>query len=590
MEWQGWFSVSTTVAVLATLVFTRINSEFVLMTAVTVLNLLGILNAKEALGGFSNTGLITVAAMFIVAAGIQASGGVDLFVNRILGAPKSEKSALFRMIVPIVAFSAFLNNTPLVATMIPAVTRWSKRIGVSPSRLLMPLSYAAIVGGTITLIGTSTNLVVNGQYQLLTGKAGFKLFDISGPGLILASFAILYLIFVLPKLLPDRQDAAQQFSNPKEFTFEVAVAVNGPLVGKTIEEAGLRHLRRIYLVEIERHGGIVTAVGSEERLQGGDRLVFVGETSAIMDILRINGLVSSDGSEPVISKKAPERRLVEAVVSPHCDCIGQSIRNSRFRDRYGAVVLAVARHGEAVQGNLGSIEIQSGDLMLLEARPAFVTRQRHEKDFLLINDLDEEKPRHDLAVLSWLILLSVVGLAAFEVIDMLKAALLGAVLMVVSGCCSIADAKRSLDLGVIITIAGSFALGNALEKTGAAKFLAEQLLAFAGDNPLLLLAVTYLIVWLLTEIITNNAAAALMLPIVLAITRQLQLNPEPYVVAVMFAASASFATPLGYQTNMMIFGPGGYRFSDFLRAGIPLNLVCSAVMVTVIPFFWPLQG
>lgn len=590
MEWQGWFSVLTIITVLLTLVFTRLSSEFVLMTAVTVLSFLGILNANEALGGFSNTGLITVAALFIVAAGIQASGGVDLFVNKILGAPKSERSALFRMVIPIVAFSAFLNNTPLVATMIPAVTRWSKRIGVPQSRLLMPLSYAAILGGTMTMIGTSTNLVVNGQYELLTGKPGFKLFDISGPGLILAFFGILYLIYLLPKWLPERQDPGQKFSNPKEFTFEVAVALNGPLVGKTIEEAGLRHLKRIYLVEIERHGGIVTAVGSEERLQGGDRLVFVGETAAIIDILRINGLVSSGSADPVIAKKAPERRLVEAVVSPHCDCIGQSIRHSRFRDRYGAVVLAVARHGEPVQGNLGSIEIQSGDLMLLEARPTFVTRQRHEKDFLLINDLEEEKPRHDLALLSWFILLGIVGLASFDVIDMLKASLLGAILMIVSGCLSIGEAKRSLDLSVIITIAGSFALGNALENTGAAKFLGEQLLHFAGSNPWIILLVTYAIVSMLTEVITNNAAAVLMLPIVLSITRQLHLNTEPFVVAVMFAASASFATPLGYQTNMMIFTPGGYRFSDFFRVGIPLNILCGIVTVAAIPFFWPLQS
>lgn len=590
MEWQGWFSVATTVAVLLTLVFTHLSSEFVLMTAATLLTFLGILTPNDALGGFSNSGLITVAAMFIVAAGVQASGGVDLFVNKLLGTPKSEKSALFRMVLPIVVFSGFLNNTPLVATMIPAVTRWSKRIGVSPSRLLMPLSYAAIIGGTVTMIGTSTNLVVNGQYQLLTGKPGFKLFDISGPGLALAFFGILYLIFVLPKLLPDRQSMTQQFSNPKEFTFEVAVALNGPLIGKTIEEAGLRHLRRIYLVEIERNGGIVTAVGSEERLQGGDRLVFVGETSAIIDILRINGLVASDSVDPVITKKAPERRLVEAVVSPHCDCIGQSIRNSHFRDRYGAVVLAVARHGEPVQGNLGSIEIQSGDLMLLEARPAFVTRQRHEKDFLLINDLDEEKPRHDLAVLSWLILLGIVGLATFNVIDMLKASLLGAILMIASGCVSIGEAKRSLDLSVIITIAGSFALGNALEKSGAAKFLGEQLLNFSGSNPWLLLLLTYAIVSMLTEVITNNAAASLTLPIALSITQQTGLNPEPFVVAVMFAASASFSTPLGYQTNMMIFTPGGYRFSDFFRVGIPLNILGAIVTVASIPFFWPLQS
>lgn len=589
MAWQIWLTVGLTLSVLLLLIFTRAPSDMVMMAAVMVLSMSGILTPQEAFAGFSNSGLLTVAAMFVLAAGIRASGGVDLVVNQLLRTPKSERRAISRLMAPVMLASAFINNTPVVATMIPAVARWSKQIKVPVSSLMIPLSYASILGGTVTLIGTSTNLVVNGQYQALTGKPGFGLFDITPLGIAVALTGMLFIVLTAPRLLPNRQETEQAFANKKQFTFEVAVAANGPLVGKTIIEAGLRNLQRIYLAEIERKGHILTAVASEERLEGGDRLVFVGETDAIIDVLRINGLVASDGSEPVIEKNAPERRLVEAVVSLECECIGQTIRDSQFRSRYGAVVLAVARNGSHIKGNLGSIEIQAGDLLLLEARPPFITRQRYLRDFLVISDLNEERPSHDKAPTSWAILLGVIGLASFELLDMLNAALLGAGLMILTRCCSVSEARRSLDLTVLITIGASLALGAGLEKSGAAGFLASQIMAFAGSDPWLLLALTYFTVMLLTELITNNAAAAIMLPIVLAMCEPLGLNQIPYVVAVMFAASASFATPLGYQTNMMVYGPGGYHFTDFLRMGAAMNLIVGVVTVSLIPLLWSLR-
>lgn len=587
MDWHGWLTMFVTAGVLLTLIFSRFTPDMVLMVALTILSVGGVLDAHQALNGFSNEGLITVAAMFVIAAGISSTGGVEIIVNQVLGTPKSTRAALCRLVLPLIPLSAFLNNTPVVATMIPAVTRWSKRIGIAPSKLMIPLSYTSILGGTLTLIGTSTNLVLNGQYQALTGKKGFELFDITWIGLPVALVGILFIIVFLPLILPDRQSAAEQFADRKKYTFEVAVANNGPLEGITIAKAGLRNLHRIYLVEIERHGSIVTAVSSEEKLQGGDRLVFVGETSAIVDILRINGLVSSDNKAPVIEKDTPERCLVEAVVSQSCDSIGKAIRDSHFRDRYGAVVLAVARDGEAIKGNLGSIELQAGDVLLLEARPAFVTRQRVQKDFLLINDLEETRPNHQRAKLSWLLLLGVIAAATSGITSMLNAALTGAGLMVLTGCCSIAEARRSLDLTVLISIAASFALGNALQASGAAGFIAEHILAIADGNAWVLLGLTYVTVSCITAVITNNAAALLMLPIVLAITDSQSLNPEPFVFATMMAASASFATPLGYQTNLMVYGPGGYHFKDFVRVGVPMNIIVGITAVGLIPFIWP---
>ncbi len=591
MDWHGWLTILLTCAVILALVFIpRVSPDVVLMGALTALSVTGVLTPKEALSGFSNSGLMTIAALFVVAAGIRASGGVDLIVHHILCNPTSHRGAIVRLVVPVIALSGFLNNTPIVATMVPAVTRWCKRISIAPSKLMIPLSYAAILGGSLTLIGTSTNLVVNGLYRDLTGTEGFSLFDITLVGLPSALIGALFLIFGISRFLPDRLRTTEKFANPKQFTFEVAVAANGPLVGKTVAKAGLRHLQRIYLVEIERRDAIVTAVSPEERLQAGDRLVFVGETSAIVDILRINGLVASDNTEPVIEKARPERRLIEAVVSPFCDCIGQTIRDSRFRDRYDAVVLAAARGGEPIEGNLGSITLQPGDLLLLETRPEFVGRQRAERDFLLTNDLHEELPDPTRAKLSWAILILIVVLATFGITSMLNAALIGAALMLSTRCCSVSDARRSLDLTVIVTIAASFAVGLAFEKTRAAESIASTVLAAADSDPWMLLLFTYVTVSAMTAIITNNAAAVLMLPIVLALTDTLGVNAEPFVIATMMAASASFATPLGYQTNLMVYGAGSYYFTDFLKAGIPMNLAVGGATILIIPLLWPLSG
>ena len=590
MEWHGWFALSLTLCALLTLMFTRIAPHMVMMAALTILSVVGILNPSEALAGFSNAGLITVASMFIIAAGIHASGGIDLLVNTALGQPKTVRGALAKIFTPVVLLSGFLNNTPVVATMIPAINSWARKINIPASKLMIPLSYSAILGGTLTLIGTSTNLVINGQYQAITGDESLGLFSITAVSFPVVLAGLAFMLIFFPKLLPDRS-TKQAFANLKEFTLEVSVAKNGPLVGKTVEQAGLRNLRRVYLVEIERQGTIVTAVPSEERLQGGDRLVFAGDTEAIADLLRINGIEPSENDDHVESLNVDraERRLVEAVVSPHCDSLGQALRDMRFRDRYGAAVLAVARNGERVKGNLGTIKLMAGDTLLLEARPAFVSRQRYNKDFLLINELEETPPRHERAYLAWGILLAIVITAATGLLSMLNASLIGAALMIVTGCCTVSQAERSLDISVILTIAASFSLGIALQKTGAADFLAGNIVDLSGGIPWLMLILIYITVSILTETITNNAAAIIMLPIVLEITEKAALNNEPFIFAIMMAASASFATPLGYQTNLMVYGPGGYRFSDFVKVGLPMNIFIAVVTLTILITFYPLS-
>ncbi len=587
MDWQGWFSLVLTFSSLAILLFTSASPHIVMMGALVLLSITGVLTATEALLGFANPGLITIAAMFVVAAGLNASGGIELLVNKALGQPENLRSAMLKIFVPVILLSGFLNNTPVVATMIPAIHAWSRRIGFSPSKLMIPLSYGAILGGTLTLIGSSTNLIINGEYQVLTGAPGFSLFFITAIGLPVTLAGVIFMLLWFPRILPDRQQETV-FRNMREFTVEVCVTPNGALAGKTVQQARLRQLPRIYLAEIERDGTIVTAVPSEAILKGGDRLIFTGDTEAISDLLRINGLSPSPDNQQANTLEVDhaERRLVEAVVSPYCAAVGLRIREARFVDRYGAVVLAVARNGERIKGNLGTIKLKAGDTLLLEARPTFISRQRYNKDFLLINDTKTEPLRHKKAYLAWLILVSVVGLAGTGATSMLNASLLGAGLMVASGCCSGSAAERSLDLKVLITIGAAFSLGMALKKTGVASLLADSVLALSSGEVWLMLVLVYVCVSVLTEVITNNGAAILMLPIALTITEQAGVSHEPFVLAIMIAASASFATPLGYQTNLMVYGPGAYRFSDFLKVGLPMNLFIGAVTISLLLVFW----
>ncbi|TCO78573.1 SLC13 family permease [Chromatocurvus halotolerans] len=585
--WEGWLTATLSIGSLLILALTRLPPHSVMFFALTLLVVTGVLPTDMALAGFSNSGLITVAALFIVAAGMRDTGAIDLLIHRLLGRPATLRRALVRMCVPVSLCSAFMNNTPIVATMVPGIAAWARRLQVAPSKLMIPLSYASILGGTLTLLGTSTNLVVSGQYVSLTGADQLPLLFLLPVSLPVAILGLAVMIWLFPRWLPER-GSTQAFGDMREFTMEVRVAPTGPLVGKSIAAAGLRNLGRVYLAEIERDGAIISAVPSEETLHSGDILVFAGDTHALADLLRTEGLQPTEGGDAAgrMLGRRGERRLVEAVVSPACAAIGATIRDFRFRDRYGAVVLAVARHGARVAGNLGGIRLQAGDCLLLEARPAFVTRQRFGRDFLLINDLETLSPNHDRAWVAMTILAAMVAAALVGIVPMLAAALSAALMMVVTGCCSLEQAEKSLDLEVLVTIACAFALGAALEETGLATLVAQVIVATGGEDPWILLAVAYAAVSLLTELITNNAAALLMLPIVLSLSTTAQLPVEPFIATVMMGASASFATPLGYQTNLMVMGPGGYRFVDFIRVGLPMNLFVGVCTVLCIGVVW----
>jgi di/tricarboxylate transporter len=585
---EALFVLSLTLGVFVALITTRHGPDKILMLVLMILALSGVVDQASLLSGFANPGLATVAFLYIMAAGVRHTGGVGWLSAKVLGQPSGELSAQLRVMLPVTLLSGVMNNTPIVATLIPAIVNWSRRTGIAVSKLLIPLSYAAILGGTLTMIGTSTNLVTLGLYEGMTGDHSLGMFSITPIGLAVASTGIIYMLLLGRHLLPSHQKVEDSFGDPREYSTEMNVVADGPLVGKTIAKAGLRDIRGmgLYLVEIMRGEAVVSAVSNEEVLQANDRLVFVGDTRGVLQLQEVPGLTAHTSEELALSQNSPDRRLVEVVLSPSSPIIGMSIGDADFRKRYGAVVIGVARAGRRISGHIGRIRLQSADTLLLETRPAFLSRQQYNRDFLLITDTQTHPINRAKARIAGLIVVAVIGSAASGLIDILTAALTGAMAMVMTRCLSFSQAKAALDSQVLLTIACAMALGVALRDSGAAGLIANGVFSLAGNSPLALLIASYLMTMCMSELITNNAAAALALPIVLGAAESAGLPAPPFVLAVMVAASAAFATPLGYQTNLMIYGPGGYSVSDFIKVGLPLNLVCAVTAISTIYLLW----
>ncbi|NJN74609.1 MAG: SLC13 family permease [Limnothrix sp. RL_2_0] len=588
LGWSGWLTIALTIVAFVLNAATAIPAEVIFLGALGVLLTTGVLDTATSLEGFSNEGLVTIAVLYLVVTGLQQTGSLGWISQRVLGLPKGESAALMRMMLPVMGLSAFLNNTPVVAMFIPIVNEWCRKLRISPSKLMLPLSYAALFGGCCTLIGTSTNLVVNGLLIAEADHPGLKIFDIAWVGLPCAIAGVVFLMLTHRWLLPERKPAISDQDDMKEYTVEMIVNEGSSLIGKSIEEAGLRNLPNLYLIEIVRDALVLPAVSPRELLRADDQLVFVGAVDSILDLNRLRGLQPATDQVFKLDTPRSERCLIEAVVSDSCPLLRKTIREGRFRSRYNAVILAVARNGERLRGKIGEIVLRAGDTLLLETHPTFAEQQRGSRDFYLVSEIPDSEPmRHERAPIALVILLVMVFCAVFGWLSMLKAASLAAIAMVVTGCCSPGRALKNIEWPVILVIGAAFGLGKALEVTGAAEAIASSLIQLAGNNPQSTLIVVYGITGLLTELITNNAAAALMFPIALSLSKTLGVDMLPFAIAVMMAASASFSTPIGYQTNLMVYGPGGYKFTDYLRIGIPLNLIFWVVNCTLIPLIFP---
>lgn len=597
--------------------------ELLFLSGLVVVTLSGVITPQQAVEGFASPAVLLIAALFAAAAGLRSTGALDWIGTQILGSAETERSALVRLAATVVPVSAFVLNTPLVAMFLPVVLDWCRKRNVAPSRILLPLSYLTILGGVCTLIGTSTTLVVNAELAKIRASAApgvespireLAFFDMTWVGLPLAAVGAVYMLTIAPRLLPRRTELIQELGDRRrEYLLEMSVQPECPLVGRTVHDAGLRNLPGLFLIEISRADEIITPVTPADIIRAGDRMVFTGVVQTIADLERIPGLVpAADMSYEFHPAQRTQRRLTEAVLSRTSPLIGRSVREANFRQRYNAAIVAVHRNGERLTNKIGSIRLEPGDTLLLQTHSEFVDAYRNSRDFYLVSTVGETSARrHDralvaaglfLLLIAWLTVAGIFGgqLAIGNLLANKPQALVGmavVVLMIATRCLSAEEARSAIDLQVIITIAAAIGLGQALKTSGAANFVATSMVegtAAAGIGaswqPYVLLALIYLVTALFTEMISNVAVAAMMIPIAVGVALvgpQGGYAPQPFIMAVALAASLSFATPIGYQTNLMVMGPGGYRPADYLRVGLPLTLLLWAVAFVLIPLAWP---
>ncbi|CAN5804019.1 SLC13 family permease [soil metagenome] len=596
MGWDAWVTIAVIAGTIAVLTRDLASPPLVVFGSTVLLLVLGVIDAGQAFSGFSNPAPITVAALYVLARAVEVSGAMSPVVDTMMGGKgdtgaggAASRRRLARIVGPTAAGSAVLNNTPIVAAIAPMILDWCNRRGQSASAYLMPLSFAAILGGVVTAIGTSTNLVVSGQLQA-AGLDAIGMFEITRVGLPIAVVGVLLLVALAPVLLPDRRGMRDDLVDTmREFSFSMRVLPNGPLDGVSLQRGGLRNLQGVYCMQIERGDRVIAPVDPDETLDGGDVLTFVGAVDQIIDLQRNRGLDSTEVHH-LDGLDGRAQSFFEAVVGSGSPLVGATLKDVGFRARYDAGVLGIHRQGHRVEGKLGQIPLRVGDTLLVLGHNSFRRRYRETGDFLLIAPLAGSSPaRTRKAPLVGLITVLLVAVAGAGLLPILEASLVAAFALVAFKVLTFREARDAVDLNVVVVIAAAFGLAEAITTTGLAETLAGLLVgAFAPLGVVGALLGVLVATAVLTEMVTNNAAAALMFPIAISTAQASGSNPRAFAIAVAVAASASFLTPIGYQTNTMVYGLGGYRFTDYVRLGLPITVAVLAVALAVIPVGWPL--
>ncbi len=593
MGWQAWYTLAVVIGVVAVLASERLSAPVAMMAAVAALVAPGIITTTQALSGFSNEAVITIAALYVVAGAVLATGALDWVTARLLSdkqpaSGKPTRLELSRLLVPLAAISSIIYNTPLTTMSAPPVASWAARTGRHPSWYLLPLNIAILAGGLLTAIGTTTNVVISG---LLTAshQRPLSLLEPTAATLGVAIAVLAAVIVTAPLLVRNRVAPGEAAVDPRSFTIEMSVTAGGGLAGQTVADAGLRHLDGVYLVEIDRDGAATTAVGPDERLEDGDRLVFIGNIHRLADLPRIRGLQPAGASSFAV-QSGPQRSFYEAVVGGTSELEGRTLKEVGFRTRFDGAVVAIHRSGEAIQGKLGEVPLRSGDVLLVLAAGDFRQRAGDSRAFALVASPDSVPPplRRDKSLIVNLILIGFLILAVSGITSVLVASVIAAGLVVLLGVLKPWEARISINLTVLVVLCASFGVGQAVGTSGLAKECAKLLIAGLHEfGAVGILAGVLLATVVITQVVTNNAAAILMFPIAMATAAQAHLDPRSFVMAILIGASASFITPIGYQTNMIVQGLGGYRWSDFVRIGLFPLIVLIVVGIAEIMWTFP---
>ena len=581
-----------TLSVILSIVFALIRDiarpELILIGALGLLLFLGVVEPEMAFQGFANPAVFTIGALYVVAAGVQRTEALRAVDGFLLPQNGKLQGVLVRLMGVTAFLSAFLNNTPIVAMLVPRIQEWSNKTKIPASRLLIPLSYAAIIGGMATLIGTSTNIVVS-ELLVSEGYEGFSMFDLSWVGVPAALAVLVYFVIVGYRLLPKHSNVGELFEDGlKACLFELKVGNESELAWKSVEDSGLRALGGAYLAHVQRGQQIIQATPTET-LMPGDTLLFTGSASAIDELLEMPGLIR--GTDPLeTNHDHMTLPLFEAVVSKSSDLVGRTLRDVRFREKYQGIVLGIQRQNENIGGGVGRIPLEAGDLLLIEAHKGFDKRwNENRKDFYLVAPRKPQKRKKltRKAPIALVILALMVFAFATQIIPLVTAAMAAALAMIVTRCIRGAEARLSINFSVLAIIGAALGIGQAVQASGLADSVAKSIIyVSSGIHPLAVIGIIYLVTNLLTELITNQAAAILMIPIGIVVSQDLGFDLEAIAVTISIAASASFVTPFGYQTNLMVMAAGGYRFTDYTRVGLPVSIIVMAMTILMVYTVW----
>jgi di/tricarboxylate transporter len=591
MSAEAWLALGVLAVVLALFLWNRLRPDVSALIGAGLLVGLGVITPQQGISGFASEATVTVALMLILSAGLVRVGVIDVVARRAARLVRGSEMRLLILILTIVVpVSAFVNNTAAVAVLLPVVLGLAKDVGAPPSRLLMPLSFGSQLGGTLTLIGTSTNLIVAALVVEL-GLPRIGLFDVTGPAILVMLAGVAYLLTLGRRLTPHREagDDLLETYELHEYVTALDVLPDSPLIGRSLGESRFGEVYGLQVVRIERTEEPVANPRSGTVVRREDVLLVQGKVARIADIAENARVVVSGTARPFgLSAASDAGRLAEILIPPRSHMIGQSLRDLRFRARYGVSVLGVRRHGAAIHETIGAVRLDAGDILLVQGPTENLRALHAEGAASLIGVVSIQRKRRRRRNTALAIMAAVVLLPALGVTTILVSALFGVIAMFLTGCIEPQRAYEELDGQVLVLLAAMIPIGLALQQTGAAATIADLLVRVVAPlGPYGALVGIYILTSALTEMVSNAATAVVLTPIAVSLATSIDVSPLPFVVAVMFAASNSFATPIGYQTNLFIFGPGGYRFRDYLRVGGPLNVIVAIVATVAIPLFFP---